>query len=774
MSIFDTARQRLAQAIAPRATNSYPASSAVRDYWRNHGRGGWQAAEWSQLLMSEPDKYTGYMYGAIDRRAKKAAMLAKHNLRTRTNDKIAAAAKERGETITHPYLQIINDSTDFSNWAFWYEIQTYLDLKGVYYLMAVRNRNQTSVGKVQDFKLINPYDMTVVRDGKMQVIAYVEARDGLQREIEPHMIIPIRTLNPFSRIDPFSMSDAAKDAQFTLKESHDQIRNTVRRNKKFPGVLMLGDGEVSLDDEQVTNMKARLLGNRKADEPMLTEGKGALDWNDMQLDIRKSAPKDTDEISLKALIAATGVSKTKFGIEESGTTRDTSQTQDDQFTTDHAMPQVQLIADALSLDYQRNYPEEYKRHGYELEVDNPTGRDHDAEIKDIKARGDTYKLYGELVDAGYEPKKAAQYAAGDIDLAELGQPTLEPRKTRTEPSQDDAGEDTPDETDKADNAHTAAHTCHETHDLPVIRNQLDDASASELERQTATLKAAVVSVQQRLVAEVLNKVERNAYEANEDIVPPKEQQNAINELALVIASYYLTVMPLFAAAVMARRLKELALIGVFNMDSGVRQYIKRTSDKAAESHISTILGDIRITAQREYDTFVDEYIDRVSTEAGEEAGKARTRDEILQEARERANSGEGRRQIANAIRKKYADEISKYRAENIARTEASRARNRAQFEADRQFIQQNGLEARAFKKWITRSGNPCPICRYFASLPPRPFGEPFAKLGETISVPFDKDIDGREGVQIIKVTYETLECGNAHPLCDCSEQLIIE
>lgn len=768
MSIINTARQRIANIIAPTAKNSM-GTNLARDFWRYGNRQGMQVSEWSQLLMKEEDKYTGYMYGAIDRRAKKVAMLAKYNLRTVGKQPVMDAAKAKDETLVHPYLKLINDSTDFSNWEFWYEVQTYLDLKGVYYLFALRNKRGDRTGDVQSFKLINPYDVTVVRDqSNMQIIAYVETRDGMSREIDPHMIIPMRKLNPFSRVNPFSMSDAAKDAQFTLKESHDQIRSTVRRNKKFPGVLLVGDDEVHLEGEQLANLKARLLGNRKADEPMFAEGKGALDWNDMQLDLRKSAPKDTDEINLKALIAATGVSKTKFGIEESGTTRDTSQVQDDQFTVEHAMPELQLIIDALSLDYQRNYPDEYKKTGFEMEIDNPTSRDHDAEIKDIKVRKDSHALYNTLVNEGYDRELAAKYADGKVSLAELGEPTNKPK-----PAEDEDKPKTPDNPSEEEEATANAHTCCDGHDLPVARNQLDDTARAELDRQAATLKTAVVSVQQRLVAEVLNHVERNAYTSEGEVVPPEAKQSAVNELAVLIAAYYLTIMPLYAGSVLSRRLREFGKTAVFSLGSEARAYITKMSSKAAESHIDTIIGDILVTARQTYDDFIEEAVKAAGVEAGDEAGRAKTKEEILREARERANSGEGRRQIVAAIRKRYTESISQARAEAVARTEANRAFNRSQYEADRQFIQQNDLQGKAYKKLINRSGNPCPVCRAKAAEPPIPFDEPFAKLGDTLSAAFDEEADGRSGVQIIPVNYEVIHSGNIHVQCECGYVLII-
>ena len=140
--------------------------------------------------------------------------------------------------------------------------------------------------------------------------------------------------------------------------------------------------------------------------------------------------------------------------------------------------------------------------------------------------------------------------------------------------------------------------------------------------------------------------------------------------------------------------------------------------------------------------------------------------------RAQALTGKGQQEIVSSIRKKYSNVISKTRATAVARTETNRAFTMAQFEADKQFIKQNKLEGRAYKKWITRSDNPCALCSQKASEPPIPFNEPFASLGDEVTAIFEED--GKTRVLKQRIDFETVWAGNLHVNCGCVYQLIVE
>jgi hypothetical protein len=97
----------------------------------------------------------------------------------------------------------------------------------------------------------------------------------------------------------------------------------------------------------------------------------------------------------------------------------------------------------------------------------------------------------------------------------------------------------------------------------------------------------------------------------------------------------------------------------------------------------------------------------------------------------------------------------------------------AQFEADKQFLAENDLTAKAFKKLVTRSANPCPFCLAQAARPAIPFDEAFANIGDVLTATVTLE-DGTTSVRKLPITYETVEAGNFHPRCSCVYQLIIE
>lgn len=383
--------------------------------------------DWSKVVVSKEELYTGYPYGAIDRRANRVAKLAKYNLKTTASKPIQEKAKKAKEEIIHPYLKVIDESKSFSNNQFWYNTSTYLDLEGVFYILATRAYTENAdgsdrIGAVQEFELLNPFNIRRVRNKDTKEIGgYIEAWQGLIREIPPQMIIEIRKLNPFDEDDSFSMIDAAKTAQFTLKQGGDYTRHSLKNNMAAPGVIST---DVILEPEQFQNFVKRVTNQEKG-LPLFGNGAGAITWDDMQIDLDKSALRDITEISRQELFAVSGTSKTVMGIEESGTTRDTSEAQIELFTEFHAGPQLELIIDALNQDYKKSYPDEYEKNNYTLELLDSGKKDKDSQLKEQELRDAQFETTQKLVSMGYDRVTAAAYAKGDIDVEELGEPTVQ-------------------------------------------------------------------------------------------------------------------------------------------------------------------------------------------------------------------------------------------------------------------------------------------------------------------------------------------------------------
>lgn len=411
-----------AQALTGKTENSLGTSEANR--YLRYGSGQKPLTQnWSEVKMSDEDMYTGYSYAAIVKRANRTSVLGRRFILTEASAKTVEEYQSREEDLIHPYLKVVNRSKDFTKKMFWYEISTYLDLEGVYYLGTVRNsrtkaNGEVSVGAVQKFVLINPYEMRkVIKESTGEVGGYVESHNGFYREWLPQEIIEIRMLNPFDKTKAYAMTDAAKESQFTLKQAGDYTRQTINGNISSPGVVST---EVLLDDQKFENFKARITGKQKG-EPIFANGAGAIRWQDMQIDLDKAALDKINDIQSKILFAVSGTGKTVLGIEESGTTRDTSQTQDENFTVDAIIPRVEDICDALNLDYRRYY-DDWEENEFEIVVDSPVESDRESELKDIEIRDASFELANKLIDKGYEREAAFKYANGDITWEELGEP----------------------------------------------------------------------------------------------------------------------------------------------------------------------------------------------------------------------------------------------------------------------------------------------------------------------------------------------------------------
>lgn len=710
MSLLDTLRTNLARIITP--TKNSMGVDLARDFYR-YGNRGKMAPGWTEAIINDKDLYTGYGYAAIRNRANAVARVAIECIQTKSN--------LEDKEIVHPYLKVIDESRTFTNYKFWYDISTFLDLEGVYYLLAVRNVAEGRVGSVQEFKLLNPYDVVRVIDPQTgKVAGYVENKRGLQRDIPPEMIIEMRELNPFDDIEPFAMTDAAKDSQFTIKTANDYTRHSLKHNVNAPGIIST---DVILPDPEFQNFVARINSHTKG-EPIFGNGSGSVKFENMQVDIEKAALEKINAISRDTLLSVSGMSKTSMGIEESGTTRETAKVQLQLAMEGQTLPRIQLIIDALNQDFKNMSPEEFKKQGFMIVVDNPLRTDYEADNVEQDVLKKQSELYVSLISQGFDAELAAEYVKGEIAIDELGEP--DPVQPVVQPdTTDQMQKDMPNEQMTENHVHT-------------IHNEFTDDQKGIIEQQQSSLKNAIMNIEQEITAIAIDRIGnkvKNQFEES-DVITKTDKKEKVNELELVLTAFYGIVLPLYGTMVLNRRFKETKLSATYSLNSTSRSYIKKITKLVANSHVDTVVDD------------------------------------ILETIRQAALKGLSQQELINEVKKEYNDVISETRATTIARTETNRAFTRAQFEADKQFIAQNSLEGKVFKQWVTRSSNPCPYCTSLAQEPPIPFDNAFRDLGDEIEVTTDDN--GVTTVRKLPVNFEALEAGNAHPNCSCVYQLIIE
>lgn len=433
---------------------------------------------WSTPEINDEDFYSDLGFAVINKRANRSVVLGKNFLFTKTTDDIK---NKDGNQIVHPYLSLIRDSIDFAERDFWYDISTYLDLEGIYYLMAVRTvLKNGSVGNIQKFSLLNPYWVKPVVNSDGQLGGYVEHNPHLgTREISKELIIPIKLLNPFDPTKPYSLADAARSSQFTMKQANDFAREAIDGNLNSPGIL---SSAIELPDDQFDNFVARVKNHGRG-EPLFGNGSGTVSWVDMQTDLDKAALDKINSINRDTLLAISGLSKTGIGVEESGTGREVSRTQKDDFTENAVMPQIENIIDALNLDYRRYYATAYASNKYNITLDNPLETDRDAEQADVEIRDSQFTLLQSLLTAGYDYDIASKYAKGLIEITDLGEPAnppepvdLTPTGDGTDPNQPNPSAPPADSTPPAANYVDKEFVAYQGYPVPLVQYLEENAT----------------------------------------------------------------------------------------------------------------------------------------------------------------------------------------------------------------------------------------------------------------------------------------------------------
>lgn len=753
------------------------------EFFRNGPRR--MPATWSMAEISDKDFYTGYGFAVVNKRANRSVVLGKRYLFTDAKESVIADANEKGERIVHPYLDLIRDSIDFSERDFWYSISTYLDLEGVYYLMAVRAVSPSGrVGHIQKFSLLNPYNVRAVTNPKGEVGGYVEQINGLVREIPKEMIIPIRLFNPFDPDKPYSLADAARDAQFTMKQANDFAREAIDGNLNSPGIL---SSSIELPEDQFDNFVERVKYHGRG-EPLFGNGSGALSWIDMQTDLDKAALDKINSISRDALLAVSGLSKTGVGVEESGTGREVSRTQKDDFTENAVMPQVENIIDALNLDYRRYYADEYKNTKYNIALDNPLETDRDAERADVEIRREQFALMQEALNAGYSYEVASKYARGVLNITDLGMPEekTEPETPEDEIPEDDTPENLPEDTDdtpegpsenKAEESKSeeSAPKLYEGYPIPVLQylagyeveSSTEEGSVihstHELDINSPVRISEIKEAENKLIAEIDGStyIELGKISANADKPAVLAKLNKRYRNQLVAIKNKLDEAEILQEAV------ERAEDNLFD------EYLKDSPD--ASRHIQELSLAFTVYYTALFPTYAAERARQTAKELDRPVRRVELTDRVRQsiqnfsfrEAESHINTILMDLENAKASGKPLEQafgEIKARRAPAIAENAAARVLSFSRYEADLQVLAHEGLLDKAYKELHSLTGEPCEFCKALIAKGPIPFVDNFVDKGTTISV------DGKS----MDFDYEDISAGNVHPNCNCAYRLVIE
>lgn len=687
-------------------------------------RGSISPRDFGGVELESEDYYVSYLYAAIRNRSNRMAQLATEHLKTRD-----LKTGEDSE-IEHPYFELINKSPTFTDNFLYVALSSFFDLKGRNYLLMVRNYTEDTenedgtinlgkIGETQEIKLLNPYNISRVVSGDGELGGYVETKGGMYRVIPKQQIIDMRTLNPFNLSKGYALVDAAKDAQYLNQQATAYTRNSIKHNSGQRGLI---NTDVILPDEEFANFKEAVesqSGVQGAGKFLYGNGPGAISYIDMQVDLDKLALDKINEVSREALFAVAGVSKSVLGVEQSGVTRETSKVQSDLFLQNQIMPQLQIVVDAFNQDYRNSYPDQYDKNPVEIYIDSPLKVDRESELKDaqiIKTKAETAKV---LIDAGFEPSSVLEEVELE-DIPFIGQPTKLVMPLGTQSA----------------NAHN-----HADHETEIVQNQFNEQLRAVIAGKQSTLETDIVNIQRKVFQASLKRITKNEItdQQADTVITKTDKKKLTEEIAIALALFYGAIIPLFATQTTKQRLKEFGMPSQFTMNKDIKALIEQKAKQTAASHMDTILTEI-------YDT-----------------------------ARQAAEAGLSRPETVTMLTKTYTDDVSKTRARAIARTETNRAVAEAQYQADKQFVAQNELDGKVYKRWVTRSQNPCPYCIQLekeTAANPIPFSENFVDKGASVDAIFD--LKSGKATRSYVADYESVGSGTLHPNCSCIYELIIK
>lgn len=623
--------------------------------------------DWSEVKISDEDMYKGYSYAVIQKRGNKVASLAKTNLNTWAKPEVIDEFQKRNETPFHPYLKLIEDSKKFTTKQFYKNISIYLDLAGVYFLGVVRakreSRDKTKFPDIitdpKEFIMLNPYEIRRVVNKDGEIAGYIERKkDGRYREWPKYMIIEIKELNPFdSEKSQWSMTDAAKEAVYTINQSADYTRQSLNGNIEAPGIITT---DVLLTDEDFANFKARVQEHKKG-EPLFGNGSGAIKWDSMQVDLDKAALLDINEINRTTLFAVSGTSKTALGIEQSGTTRDTAQVQREQLLSDTIQPRLEDIVDFLNLDYRQMYPVEYEKTGYLIEVESAVGRDYATETSAVGMREAQFNLFKLVADAGYTDESATQYAEGDIELGDLevdeekkakleaqqeamarmaqgggnDNPDDEGEQTDggdEEPPKDDGGSPAPEAEKDEENSlegyenipgtlgklvqmekdlsanespeHGDDCECSKSVPVKVYENDLSVEDVKVLDESYNAFLDRVKEIQKETLRASENKLTVNSF-TEDDIITEKKKKTLTEKLKNALKQYWWILVPLFGENAVNQRNNEFNENYTFKFTNEMKGVVEDNAQRVAEGHMKTILDDVLVASNSAFTKVVE-------------------------------------------------------------------------------------------------------------------------------------------------------------------------
>lgn len=756
----------------------------------------------------------GYLYAALNFRKENFADYAEENIVCEDKNK---------EGLTHPYLELIENSKVEDEYEFWRDLINDYDMRGEAYIFLLRRvvykpesvpgkkREVEHIGMPTAIEQLDAKNMTILRNSNDQIVGYRERLDsGHVREFLPEQIIRVYNKHPFDPDKVLSIFDACKDYQYTINKGSEFTQAALLNNTNSPGIIST---DTVLTQEEYDNLVSRINGH-EAGKWIVTDGASKLNFTSLDQTMDKLALPDLTDVNRQTIFAVTGTSKTVLGIEESGTTRDTAKVQDAKFIKKTIRPLIKRFISALNYDYRVSYPERYKAQKLKLTLKNGTEPDEDVSL--YTAQKTLFDDTMEIVYSGYDAESAEKFMNGEIDFTELKLDSTESQeiddssadqdKNPDVDDSDDSGESTNNgleeqDLEKVDLENQASHNHDETPGDDYIDKILNQHFQNgELSDYGKIVKTQAVKAKNDLLKEV-RRIQLDAVrQANvklsvnnfdfEDIRTEEDKKNLFQRLFNAFKKYWMFMVPLVSRERLAEQKALLDLHADVNLlgTKSVQKYIKEMATREANSHIDTIYNSILEASNKAFDKavtdmFADEYLKNYKqgedkwfkTKPTKTQIKSKLKNDTFKSdnkkmykyVQDQIQEGHNRAEIQRMVRAEYVN-LSRQRANMLVGNEMAKAINGSQFMADYELLKATNNLDKAYKRLVSNSGDPCPICQEIIDRGEIPFTENFVELGDTVQATKE---NGQTQVMIFN--YEPIRDGVVHPNCKCSYQLVI-
>lgn len=677
--------------------------------------------------------------------------------------------------------------------------------------------------------LSSPKITALTHDGK--IVGYKEQIDAThKREFAPEQIIRVINPHPRNQDEPYSIYEAAKDYQYTINKGTEFAQNALINNINTPGIL--STSEVLNDEEYdnlisrinshepgkaiVTDGTGNLTYTSisqsldQAALPTLTElsrqtifavtGTSKTILGIEESGVTRDTSKVQDKKFIKRAIAPVAkriISAFNFDYrvrypelyKQNGVKMVIKSIYDATETSEQFDVQKKLFDDITEIVYSGYTKESAEKFMYgdisftDLELDAEDAQDIEDEQDDIDENPE-------------EPEKTEEQEENDGSEKTLQHIHIENQESEMH-----------------------NHTSSDDYYMKALKfhvneqGELDEYGKSvenKIKQAKNNLLKEIRTIQLQAIRESSSKLSVNAFDY-EDIRTEEQEDTIYNKIKNALRKYWFLILPLIGKERVVEDKNSIKILKEDNPDlteeeiqerneeikkaevnllgtKKVKDYIEQASEKAAKSHTNTIYKTILDAVNKAENKilrslFAKEYVEQFKqgedkwfkSKPTEKQVKSKLGNQnfikdnqsLYDSVRKKIEEGFSREEIQRAIRKEYVD-LSRTRANILVGNEMARSITSSQYVADYELLRKTNMLDKAYKRLVSSTGNPCPVCKALIDKGDIPFTDPFLELGDTIQV----ENDGK--TTTFTCNYETIESGVVHCNCHCDYQLIIK